>query len=426
MKRRDFLASSCAAVSASLLATACSNSNSSRPASSGTADAAAAPPIRTLTEQEVMDLMTGSSIQSTRNSDTAAMQKRAKELLAQGKQFRIVAVENVPDDWNVICAAGGIGGGGAWEHIRERTDKQKLPTIAGADATIRAMEVLAEHMKVTWNAVISNEASGGRIGAFTSATAKGLPVIDACLALRCKPEVHIQMPTVMNVGNKPAALVSRFGDQVIIDKTADDFRIEDLGRAIAVASAGSCSIARTPLTGREVKTGTIPGALTQAITFGKTVREAVAAGQDPVEALAKVAGGIKLFQGIVTKAVMTGERGHSYWDVEIAGSGPYARHTYKVWVKNENIISWLDGQVDVMPPDLICQLDPKTGDAVTGVPLGGYPLKQEVAMLAIPAHPMWRSPRGIEVFGPRYFGYDLDYVPLEQLQTRRRVTFRAS
>jgi DUF917 family protein len=234
------------------------------------------------------------------------------------------------------------------------------------------------------------------------------------------------MPTVMNVGNKPAALVSRFGDQVIIDKTADDYRIEDLGRAIAVASAGSCSIARTPLTGREVKMGTIPGALMQAILFGKTVREAAAAGQDPVAALAKVAGGVKLFQGVVTKATMTGERGHSYWDVEIRGAGEFTRHTYKVWVKNENIAAWLDGQVDVMPPDLICQLDPKTGDAVTGVPLGGYPLNKEVAMLGIPAHPMWRSPRGIEVFGPRYFGYDWDYAPLEDLQARRRVKFKTT
>jgi DUF917 family protein len=349
------------------------------------------------------------------------MQKRAKDLLDQGKQFQVIALEQVPDDWNVICAAGGIGGGGAWEHVRERTLKQQLPTIAGQDATIRAMDVLAKHMGVTWNAVISNEASGGRIGAFGSAIARGLPVIDACLALRCKPEVHIQMPTVMGVGNKPAALVSRFGDQIIIDKTANDYRIEDLGRAIAVASAGSCSIARTPLTGREVKMATIPGALTQAILYGRTVREAVAARQDPVAALVKVSSGFKLFQGVVTKADMTGERGHTYWDVEIRGSGEFTRHTYKVWVKNENIVSWLDGQVDVMPPDLICQLDPKTGDAITGVPLGGYPLNQEVAMVGIPAHPMWRVAKGIEIFGPRYFGYDYDYVPIEQLQARRKV-----
>lgn len=418
MNRRDFIASSCAALSAPLVATACADTRNASETAGGTQ---ASSKIRTLTEQEVMDLMLGSSIQAARNSDTASLQKRAKEYLAQGKQFQIIARDDVPDDWHVICAAGGIGGGGAWEHVRERTQKQKLPTISGEEATLRAMDVLGKHMGVTWNALISNEASGGRTGAFGSAIARGLPVVDGCLALRCKPEVQIQMPTVMGVGNKPAAIVTRFGDQVIIDKTADDYRVEDLGRTIAVASGGSCSIARTPLTGREVKIGTIPGALTQAILYGRTVREANAAGQDPVAALLKVSSGFKLFQGIVTKADMSGLRGHTYWDVELKGTGPFAKHTYKVWVKNENIISWLDGQVDAMPPDLICQLDPKTGDAVTGVPLGGYPLNGEVAIVGIPAHPMWRVPKGIEIFGPRYFGYDLDYVPLEELQKRRPV-----
>ena len=411
MNRRDFMAVPCMALGAAALTSVAS----AQPRRSRQ------PAVRTLTEQEVMDLMLGSSIQAARNSDTASMQRRAKEMLTQGRQFQIVSRDDVPDDWNVICAAGGIGGGGAWEHVRERTARQKLATISGEEATIRAMDILGKHLGVRWNALISNEASGGRIGAFASATARGLPVVDACLALRCKPEVQIQMPTVMGVGNKPAAIVTRWGDQVIVDKTADDYRIEDLGRTIAVGSGGGCSIARTPLTGREVKIGTIPGALTQAILYGKTVREAGERGEDPVAALVKVSAGFKLFQGVVTKADMKGERGHTYWDVEMKGIGPFAGHMYKIWVKNENIISWLDGQPDALPPDLICQLDPKTGDAITDVPLGGYPLNGEVAIVGVPAHPMWRVPKGIEIFGPRYFGFELDYVPLEELQKRRTV-----
>ena len=417
MNRRDFLASSCAAVTLPLASSLHAQSQQ------GAASPGARPSVRTLSEQEVMDCLLGSSIQSTRNSDTANMQKRAKEMLAEGRKFQIVSLESVPDDWNVICAAGGIGGGGAWEHVRERMDKRKVATLSGEEATIRAMDVLGKHMGVKWNAVIRNEASGGMSGAFATATARNLPVVDACLALRCKPEVQIQMPTVMGVGNKPAAIVSRWGDQIIIDKTADDYRIEDLGRTIAVGSGGGCSIARTPMTGRETKMGTIGGAVTQAILYGRTVREARAAGRDPVAALIAVAKGYKLFQGTVTKAEMSGLRGHTYWDAEIGGTGPYKGHTYKVWVKNENILAWLDGKPDVMPPDMICQLDPKTGDAVSGVQLGGYPLNAEVVMVGIPAHPMWRTAKGIEVFGPRHFGHDLDFVPIEELQKRRPKQF---
>jgi DUF917 family protein len=45
-------------------------------------------------------------------------------------------------------------------------------------------------------------------------------------------------------------------------------------------------------------------------------------------------------------------------------------------------------------------------------------------MIGIPAHSLWRIPRGIEILGPRHFGFDLDYVPIEGLQKRRRESNR--
>ena len=423
MNRRHFLRTSgAAAVAAAAQEPAVGAAAQAASKQSSAATATQTPKIRTLNEQEVADLMLGSSIQATRNSDTAGMIKRAKGLLARGRQFQIVEHGQIPDDWNVICAAGAIGGGGAWGHVSERIRKQKLPTISTDEGTLRAMDLLGKHLGVRWDAVISNEASHGRIGAFVTAATRGLPVVDGCLALRCKPEVQIQIPTVMGVGNKPTAIVTRWGDQIIFDRPAEDHRIEDLARAIAVASGGICSIARTPLTGREVKMATIPGALTQAISFGRTVREALERGRDPIAALIDVSGGMLLFQGTVRKAEMSGLRGHDYCDVEIAGDGAFSGHVYKVWVKNENIMAWLDGQVDVMPPDLICNLNPKTGDALTGIGLGGYRVGESVAMVGIPAHALWRLPKGIEIFGPRHFGYDLDYVPIEELRKRRPKT----
>ena len=99
MNRREFMAIPCG-VALTAVADA-------QPPSSSQSRAAArpGPKVRTLTEQEVMDMMLGSSIQAARSSDTPNLQKRAKELLAQGKQFQIVASDDVPDDWNVVCAA---------------------------------------------------------------------------------------------------------------------------------------------------------------------------------------------------------------------------------------------------------------------------------------------------------------------------------
>ena len=86
----------------------------------------------------------------------------------------------------------------------------------------------------------------------------------------------------------PAALVSRWGDTIIVDKAVDDYRYEDLARALAVASGGGISNARGVISGRDVKRHLIPGALTEAILFGRTVREAVSQGKDPIGALVAV------------------------------------------------------------------------------------------------------------------------------------------
>src|SRR5690348_11690474 len=74
------------------------------------------PRIRTLTEQEVDDILVGSSIQGTRNGNSAGMIKTAHDLIAQGKSFTMIEPEDLPDDWMVVAAAGGVGGGGAWEY----------------------------------------------------------------------------------------------------------------------------------------------------------------------------------------------------------------------------------------------------------------------------------------------------------------------
>jgi hypothetical protein len=44
-------------------------------------------------------------------------------------------------------------------------------------------------------------------------------------------------------------------------------------------------------------------------------------------------------------------------------------------------------------------------------------LKQglEVSVLAAKAPDVWRTPKGLEFFGPKHFGFDHEYVPVEEL-----------
>jgi uncharacterized protein len=151
---------------------------------------------------------------------------------------------------------------------------------------------LAKHLGVKWTAIIRNEAAGAMMGAFQSAIELGVQVVDAYVAARAKPELNLQVSFINGISGSPAALVTRWGDTIILDKTVDDYRLENLARAIA---GGGSSIARNPMTGKDVRRGTIRGAVSEAMLFGRTVREAREQGKDPIEALIKVANGYKLF-----------------------------------------------------------------------------------------------------------------------------------
>ena len=62
-------------------------------------------------------------------------------------------------------------------------------------------------------------------------------------------------------------------------------------------------------------------------------------------------------------------------------------------------------------PDLITMVEEDTGEPLTTEQLRyGF----RVIVLGMPAHPHWRTEKGLAVVGPRYFGYDVDYSPIEQ------------
>jgi len=374
------------------------------------------PPVRTLSEQEVVDLLVGSCIQATRGCSTDQYIERVTAAMAQGASFRMISPDDLPDSWMTVSPAG-VGGGGAWEHVLERTEQQSLARVG--DTNLKSIQLLASHLGTEFDAMLRLESAGATVSALLLSHEMGIPIVDACMSERARPEIQQQIPWINGIASTPAALVTRWGDEVIIRKSADDYRAEDMARGIAVSSGGGASIAMNPMTGKQVKSATVKGALTRAIELGRTVREATEGGRDPIAALVDATGGYLLFTGTVTKADHRGERGFSWTDAELTGTGQFEGHTYRVFVKNENIVSWLDGEVDAISPDYIYNLDPATGRAITGGGLGGYPMGAEIAMIGVPAPPEWKTPAAIEVIGPRHFGFDFDYVPLEQLQSSR-------
>ena len=95
----------------------------------------------------------------------------------------------------------------------------------------------------------------------------------------------------------------------------------------------------------------------------------------------------------------------------IEGVDEYASQKLELNFQNENLVAKVDGEIMVSVPDLITVLDTETGEPITTESLRyGF----RVTVLGIPCNEKWRTPEGLELVGPRYFGYDIDWVPVEQ------------
>jgi hypothetical protein len=98
--------------------------------------------------------------------------------------------------------------------------------------------------------------------------------------------------------------------------------------------------------------------------------------------------------------------------VVIEGLGEDAGRLIRLELQNENLVALERGRVLASVPDLITVLDSETADAIASEVIR---YGQRVTVIAFACDPIWRTERGIEVAGPRMFGYDFDYLPVEEL-----------
>ena len=374
--------------------------------------------IKELNETELIDMLRGSCIQSTRSCDPDPSISLIKEAIKSGKKFKMISVDDFPDD-GIVVAVQGIGGGGPWEYVIERTNSQGLDVLSESKRNNLVVDLLSEFLGKEVTAIIRSEAAEATATALLVAAERNIPILDAGITGRAVPEVQQSIPWISGIASIPTAIVTPWGDEIIIKHAIDEYRVEDISRAIAVASAGDAVITMTPMNGKQIKYATLKNNLSDAIKFGRVTREAVETNSDPIDALLNASSGYKLFQGLVTKSVEKGDRGFNWIDVEISGTDDFSGKTYKVFVKNENIIGWLDGEIDAMSPDYIYNLDPTTGRSImSNAGIGSYPIGQEVVLIGLPSADQWRSNMGIELMGPRHFGFDFDFIPIEKLQSK--------
>ena len=142
--------------------------------------------------------------------------------------------------------------------------------------------------------------------------------------------------------------------------------------------------------------------------IGHTLRTCREQKRDPIKALTTLLHGRRLCEGKIVDVRRRTERGFARGEMDIVGTGRDAGSQFKISFQNENLVFWHDGQPKVTTPDLITVVDDQTGLPITTEALK-YGLR--VVVLGFPCHPQWRTPQGLKLVGPRYFGYEIEYVP---------------
>jgi DUF917 family protein len=357
--------------------------------------------LRWVGEAELEDIAVGAAILGTGGGGDPYIGKLlAQESVRRHGPVQLVSVDEVPDDAFVVPSA--MMGA-------PTVMVEKLPR---GTEVIRAFQALGDYAGRQPTHTTSIEAGGlNSTTPFVVAAQLGIPLVDADGMGRAFPEIQMVIATMHGVKATPMTLADEKGNSALID-TIDNSWTERLARTLTVDFGATAMIALYPMSARQLKAGAfVAGTISLAEELGRVVRETRAAHADPIAAVVERLGGRRLFAGKVVDVARRTEAGWAKAEARVDGTGGDAGSTLVLQTQNEHLVAIRDGEVVCSVPDLIIVMDAESGSPITTEELRyGF----RVVVVGAPCVPPWRTEQGLELVGPRYFGYDLDYVPVEE------------
>ena len=233
----------------------------------------------------------------------------------------------------------------------------------------------------------------------------GLPLVDGDGMGRAYPELQMVTFTMHGVSATPMVLCDDKGNSLVLE-TVSNAWTERLARAATVEMGGSALLAFYSMSGAVAKKAIVRGTLTLCSELGRTLREAKAGHVDPVNAIVDKLEADVIFHGRIKDIERRTVGGFARGTARFEGVEEWKGHSFRLDFQNEFLMAERDGEILVTTPDLITVLDAESGLPVTADALR-YGLRLKA--LAMPSNPQWLTPAGIDLVGPRYFGYDTDY-----------------
>jgi DUF917 family protein len=325
--------------------------------------------------------------------------------LAQGRTPHIIPIDSLDDDTLVVTIAGVGSPPVMLEHLVSDVNLLQIMT--------RMEEVLGRKI----GALISAEI-GGMNSMFPLALSAmtGVPVVDGDGIGRAVPRTEMCTFSIYGCPATPGVVIDELGNSVVI-RTVDDLTAEAVLRSIVVALGASLFGAFYPMTGAQVKRVTVRDTLSLTQNIGKCIRTAREASGDVFEQLLKFMnerpGGYSrlLFDGKIIDITRETRDGWHWGRVTLAPLTP-SDERFTVDLQNEFTVAKLNGRTVTVMPDLISILDRESAEPITAERLA---YGQRVKVLGTRADSLLRTPQALAVIGPRAFGLDEEFSPIESL-----------
>ncbi|QPK94408.1 DUF917 domain-containing protein [Actinomyces sp. zg-332] len=244
---------------------------------------------------------------------------------------------------------------------------------------------------------------------FAAAAKLGLPLVDVDAMGRAFPELQMVTFSIAGVSATPMGLVDEKGNSVIFDTITNKWT-EELARAVTMSCGGSVSVSLYCVDGKTVKEYGVRDIVTRSENLGKAIKQVKYGEKTPEENFLEASEGYKIFKGKITDVLRETRGAFNFGKVLFEGIGEDKGREAYVEFQNENLIASVEGEIVCTTPDLICIVDSET---FIPIPTDALKYGKRVLVVALKCFEAWRTPEGIELVGPRYFGCDTDYIPVE-------------
>ncbi|HSW35532.1 MAG TPA: DUF917 domain-containing protein [Candidatus Limnocylindrales bacterium] len=372
-----------------------------------------------LQKEDVAPLLEGLAVLGTGGGGSPLWGKAIleKEFTA-GREINIVDPQDVPDD--ALVVSGGLMG--SVKTLEEMSISELLNKWEKRFELIEASRVMEAYLGQKIDYVIPFEVGGLNTPVIMAMAARmGIKTVDGDALGRSAPETQMTSFLAHGVSLTPMPLVDAVGNAIIVTGQSSPVFADEIGRWMVTRGGGMGANNHYPMSGATLKKAAVPNSISFALMIGREILTARQKRVDPVAAVTAAVKGFPLFQGEIISMQGEDKGGFYITNVTLIGMKEFGGSEARLVIKNETMALWVNDSLKAVFPDLVCMLDPQSGEGIMSVDLVKG---KQLYLIGMPCHPRLsdglKNSAAAEAFGGQRYGHpELKYVPMEELNAVR-------